>query len=576
MLKNILFFLDIHQRLKAIKLIFLGLISSVMEVFNLAVLVLILNYFLQDENKNNENFLYKFLDLFNVGKENFIIYVLLCFFVIVLLKILILIYVSWSEAKFLAKFKESLSNRLFKIFLSRNAYQTLKKNSSEYLRNFTSEIDQAGIFFFCLLKLILDIILVTSLFIFLLFFDLYSSISTIGVLIILSTFYYSLVKKPIYRWGQKRIYSQKKKIQFVNESFSAIKYIKILSRENFFFKKFKKQNFELAKITFKMGFLNTIPRFFLELFLFISIILILIILFKSNYEYQDIIKIVSVYIAVSFRLIPSANRILGNSQNIKFVYPGLLSIRSQLKTKPLIKNKIGKKINFNKLINVKVKKFNYNPKSKFSLNNINLIFRKKEKIGIIGPSGCGKSTLIDIICGFIKTNNGDVLVDNNSIHNNLNSWQKLIGYIPQKIVIMNDSLKNNILFGLKENKFSNKAIMNIIRKTNLIDLYKKLPRGLNEKISQEGLNISGGEIQRIGIARALINNPEIIFLDESTSALDTFTENKILSEINSLNKTIIFVSHRINSLRYCDRIYYIKNGVIKDEGKFKKFNKQIH
>ena len=576
MLKNILFFLDIHQRVQAIKLIFLGLISSVMEVFNLAILVLILNYFLQEENKNNENVLYKFLDLFNVGKENLIIYVLLCFFVIVLLKILILVYVSWSEAKFLAKFKESLSNRLFKNFLSRNAYQILKKNSSEYLRNFTSEIDQTGIFFFSLLKIILDIILVTSLFVFLLFFDLFSSITSIAVLIILSTSYYSLVKKPIYRWGTKRIYSQKKKIQFVNESFSAIKYIKILSRENFFFKKFKKQNFELAKITLKMGFMNTIPRFFLELFLFISIILILIILFKSNYAYQDIIKIVSIYIAVSFRLIPSANRILGNAQSIKFTYPGLLSIRSELNERPLIKNKIGKKINFNKLIKVKIKKFNYNPKSKFSLNNINLIFKKKEKIGIIGPSGCGKSTLIDIICGFIKINNGDILVDNNSIHNNLVSWQKLIGYIPQKIVIMNDSLKNNILFGLKENEFSNRTIMDIIKKTNLTDLYKKLPGGLNEKISQEGLNISGGEIQRIGIARALINNPEIIFLDESTSALDTFTENKILNEINSLNKTIISISHRINSLRYCDKIYYLKNGIIEDEGKFKKFNKQIN
>ena len=412
--------------------------------------------------------------------------------------------------------------------------------------------------------------------VFLLFFDLFSSISTIVILIILSTSYYSLVKKPIYKWGRKRIYSQKKIIQFVNENFSAIKYIKILSREHFFLKKFKKQNFELAKITWYMGFINTLPRFILELFLFISILLILIILFKSNYAYQDIIKIVSVYIAVSFRLIPSVNRILGNIQSLKFTYPSLLSIRGEIKEKLIIKDKIGKKINFNKAIKVKIKKFNYNSKSKFSLNNINLIFRKKERIGIIGPSGCGKSTLIDIICGFIKTNNGDILVDNNSIHNNLASWQKLIGYIPQKIVIMNDSLKNNILFGLKENTFSNRAIMDIIKKTNLTDLYKKLPGGLNEKISQEGLNISGGEIQRIGIARALINNPEIIFLDEATSALDSFTENKILSEINSLNKTIIFISHRINSLRFCDRIYYLKNGIIKDEGKFKKFNKQIN
>ena len=116
----------------------------------------------------------------------------------------------------------------------------------------------------------------------------------------------------------------------------------------------------------------------------------------------------------------------------------------------------------------------------------------------------------------------------------------------------------------------------IIKKANLTDFYKKLPNGLNAKITEEGLNISGGEIQRIGIARALINNPEIIFLDEATSALDTFTENKILKEIYTLNKTIIFVSHRINSLRYCNKIYHIEKGKIKDYGNFKKFyNKHV-
>ena len=195
----------------------------------------------------------------------------------------------------------------------------------------------------------------------------------------------------------------------------------------------------------------------------------------------------------------------------------------------------------------------------------------KEKIGIIGSSGCGKSTLIDIICGFIKIYNGDVFVDKKSIYNNLNGWQKQIGYIPQKIVILNDTLRNNILFGLDNKDYNDSKLRDILQKVNLKDFYKQLPNGLSEKISEEGLNISGGEVQRIGIARALVNNPEIIFLDEATSALDTFTENKILKEINSLKKTVISVSHRINALRYCDKIYRIEKGQIKDSGNFKKF-----
>ena len=153
----------------------------------------------------------------------------------------------------------------------------------------------------------------------------------------------------------------------------------------------------------------------------------------------------------------------------------------------------------------------------------------------------------------------------------MNAWQKQIGYIPQKIVILNDSLRNNILFGLDKKYYNDRKLMNILKKVNLENLYKQFPNGLNEKISEEGLNISGGEVQRIGIARALVNNPEIIFLDEATSALDTFTENKILKEINSLKKTVIFVSHRINALRYCDKIYRIEKGQIKDSGNFKKF-----
>ena len=569
--RKVLLLLSPLQKVKASVLAFLMFFSSIMEVFNLGLLIVIMNFFLESEDKNENSLIYGFLNNIISVKENSFLLILSVFFTIFFLKLILLIYLSWLEAGFIARFKERLSNILFKNFLSRDVYKTLKKNSSEYLRNFTTEIDLTTIFYYSALKFILDFILVITLFIFLTFFDLLTSVSTIMVLTILSLSYYLIVKNFITKWGKKRLYSQKKKVQFVNESFSAIKYIKILSREKYFFNRFKIQNFSLFKINFNMYFIGALPKFILEFFLFISILFILIILLQNNYEYQEIVKIVSVYIVVSFRLIPSASRILTSIQNLKYTYPAFENIFNETQIKNAPENINVKKFFFNKEISINIKKFHYNLQSKFFLKNIKFKINKKGKIGIIGSSGCGKSTLIDIICGFIKINNGDVFVDKKSIYNNLNGWQKQIGYIPQQIVILNDSLRNNILFGLDNKDYNDSKLRDIIQKVNLKDYYKQLPNGLNEKISEAGLNISGGEVQRIGIARALVNNPEIIILDEATNALDTFTEAKILKEINSLKKTVISVSHRINALRYCDKIYRIEKGQIKDSGNFKKF-----
>ena len=561
-INDIFSLLDQKQKNKSFSLIFLMIISSFAELLGLGLLVIILNFFLNINSELQSNFIFSYFDYAKLMKDYLGISSIIFFLLIIFtLKILVMIYVSWSEVNFVTEFKEILSNKLFNNFLHRSSYQVLKNNSSEYLRNFTYEIDLTTLFISSIIKIILDFIVLLAIAIFLLFFDPLVSVTIFFIFTLISFLYYFYVKDLIFNWGNKRVKFQKNRIQFINESFSAIRYIKILAREKFFFNKFSLQNKNLSRITLKISFINTIPRHVLEFLLFFLILSLLAFLSFNNYESNEIIKIISIYTMAAFRLIPSINRIISNFQSARFTYPAFKKILSEMKIPILISKIENNKFYFKKNIFIKINKFSYNKNTKYLLQNTSMEFNKNSKIGIIGPSGSGKSSLINIICGFIK-HDGFVKVDGKSMHENLSGWQKNIGYIPQKIVILNDTLKENILFGLKK-KIMQQDIINILKKVNLFQFYKKLPFGINTIIKQDGFNISGGEIQRIGIARAIINNPEILILDEATSALDTFTENKILKEISLLKKTIIIVSHRISSLMFCDKIYSIENNKLK-------------
>ena len=311
-----------------------------------------------------------------------------------------------------------------------------------------------------------------------------------------------------------------------------------------------------------MSFINAMPRHTYEYILFLSIIL-LIFFANKELESEQIIQMISVYTLASFRLIPIINRTLINSQNIKFTHPSFEKLYIEQNYPIIKKNKNPLSFKFDKKLRVFIKKFDHNNKKEVLLKNINLNIYKNNKIGIIGPSGSGKSTLLDIICGFQKLKYGAVASDGKSILSNLEGWQKNIGYIPQDIVILNQSLKENILFGASPKHFNDKKIINILKEVNLDYFLKKLPNGLYQTIKEDGQNISGGEKQRIGIARALLNNPKIIILDEATSGLDTFTESKVLETINKIKKTIIIVSHRINTLKFCDKVYNIQKNTLK-------------
>ena len=287
---------------------------------------------------------------------------------------------------------------------------------------------------------------------------------------------------------------------------------------------------------------------------------------RQSTDYSsDIIPTLGLYAVAAFRLMPSITKILSSFQGLRYNKPVIDLISKELNLVENIKfsNSPSKNFKFTQNIMVKDLSFNY-PNRSQTLKCINLKIEKGKKIGLVGHTGSGKSTLVDLILGLLKPTKGTIFVDGFDVNQNLSEWQKQIGYVPQNIFLTDDSLKKNIAFGLNESEINEEKLMNVIKYSNLEDFTNSLDEGVNTFVGERGLRLSGGQKQRIGIARALFNEPSVLVFDESTSALDQKTEEEIIEIINKLDKTMIIIAHRKNTLKNCDIVYELVNGSIKE------------
>ena len=536
-------------------------INAFLELFGLSLIIPIIGLL---GNSERAYFITSYLSEILVLEKNEIFLPLIIFFITFqILKTSFTIWYTWYENNYLYNFKERVSSKLLKTYLSQNFSFFTLNNSSKLLRNITYSTDMCSVYLFQFLKISLDLILLSSIFIFLVFYNFKVTIIIVTLLVILSIIYSFTLRDKLKDYGLKRQHHVNKRLQYFQESLDNIKYIKISSKEDFFFKKFKFENQNLANSSIPAEFLKNLPKPIIE------IIAILFISFFLFYFYNlqaintiEIFEILGLYLAAAFRLIPSFSRILTGFQSLKNSYPEIENISNELKRGIIFEKQSANKTFLKDHLTIDIKKFSYKDHEKdFHLSNIFLKINKGEKIGIIGESGSGKSTLLDLIIGLIKPQEGTIKCDEKSIFSDIKGWQNKIGYVPQKITIFEDTLENNILFGRDQNDALKKKAKELVKKTNLKNLIKADSDTLSAFISEKGKNISGGEMQRVAICRALLNDPDILILDEATSSLDPRTEDQIITMINSLyTKTVIFVSHRMNTLKFCDKILKVFDG----------------
>jgi ABC-type multidrug transport system fused ATPase/permease subunit len=294
------------------------------------------------------------------------------------------------------------------------------------------------------------------------------------------------------------------------------------------------------------------------------------VMLSTGHPANEIVPVVGLFAATAFRVLPSINRIVGSKQQLKVSRTAIETIYGDLHL-PVLRERTTE-VELIAFENLKVQNlmFNYEGIVDSVLNDVNIQIRKGEAVGFVGQSGSGKSTLIDIMLGLLKPQSGSISINGQLIGDVKQSWQKIIGYIPQTIFLMDDSLRRNIAIGIDDKEIDEVAIVEALKSAQLEDFVASLPEGLDTVVGERGVRLSGGQRQRIGIARALYHRPSVLVLDEATSSLDTETEHGVMQAVQALqgDKTVIIVAHRLSTVEYCDRLYRLDAGRIVDEGTF--------
>ena len=516
----------------------------------------------------NDNFL-KIVHIFNFNpsnKKELITVIIYFMFFIYTVKALYLTFFSYAQTKLLADLRVSLSNKLFNIYLNKPFQFHLRNNSSKLIRNI-DEISLVVSLFQFLILLITELVVLVGVSIFIILYEPIGSLIVISFLSIFGYVFYKKVQIRAKEWGKGRQFHSGIRIKQLREGFLSIKYIKILNRINEVLKVFTNNNIKLNSYEIKQNFTDSLPRLWLEWLVIVGFILLIIIMLFLNKDFTYIVSVLGLFAAAAFRLMPSLTRIMNSIQKIIYNRPAIDIVYKEFQDYD--KNLRAKKDNLNKLqfykkINFKSVSFKYSGSDKLILDNLNFTIEAGSIVGIIGESGSGKTTLINLILGLLEPTDGEINIDNDDMLKNLPAWQNYIGYVPQDVYLVDDTIKKNIAFALPETTINDEAVDLAIKKSKLDKLIDNLDKGKNTQIGEFGDRLSGGQKQRISIARALYSDPRVLIFDEFTNSLDLETEKKIIEEIINFkrDKTVIMIAHRLSTLKSCDSIYKIENSKI--------------
>ncbi len=567
----------IFDRKQKVQLVILGVmifIGGILETLGVSGMIPVVTALLTPDELQKFVEEYSFLqDICNsLGIENvseLTMALLIGLIVVYVVKNIYILFLTYKQNHFITHNRNRMISRVMADFLNRPYEQYLGADIPTVFRITDSDIPQTFSLILALLQLASEVVVSFLIFVVLLLQDPQMTLFIIVIFGAMTLLILKILKPKMNGIGADNQRIQSRIAKWRLQAIYGLKDVKVLNREEFFIRNYYETGKVGADVSRNYAVLNNTPRLLIESVFITAVLSFVAVYINSGGSVANMVTTIATFGVAAMRVLPSVNRINTYITEIAYTTPSLNfvyeNLQESMKNDALLMERKAasraEKLSLNDKIELNHISFHYPDTDKYIFKDAHMEVKKGKSVGIIGASGAGKSTVVDILLGLLHIQEGEITCDGVDIFKNYESWLAQIGYIPQAIYLVDESIRENIAFGIDAEKIDDERIWKVLEEAQLKEFVEELPEGLDTKIGDRGVRLSGGQRQRIGIARALYNDPEILVFDEATSALDNDTEAAVMEAVNSFHgkKTMVIIAHRLNTIAKCDTIYKVED-----------------
>ncbi len=579
-IKKINSIFDRAQKLRMLGLVLLIPIGGLLETAGVSLVLPLISAILDEESFAANKYVIWFMDILNISDVKKMIYLLIIALIFMyIIKNSYCVFLIYLQSRFVNRNRSRYTTNLLSQFLHRPYEYYLNAETSVIVRTIYGDMDNVFNLLMQCMNFAAELVVAVFLGIFLLVVDVKMTIVIVGLLGLISLISIKIIKPTIGRVGDDARTAQAGLYKWILQPVAGIKDVKVLNKEDFCTDKYREKAVDYANSQVYNNILTNLPRTLIETVVVVGVLIYVGISMYVGVPMSELLPVVSAFAFAAMRLLPSVNRVNTYLTNIAYFEPALNYIYDNVDTRAMRDqesldrerraNPNTKVIELKKEIRLSNITFAYPNTEKKIFDGADMIIPVGKSVGVMGPSGSGKTTIIDILLGLLKVQNGTITSDGTDIFENYEAWLSHVGYIPQAIYMLDASIKENIAFGVEADKIDEDRVWQVLEQAQMKEFVMEQPDGLDSQIGERGIRISGGQKQRLGIARALYHDPELLIFDEATSALDNDTETAIMEAVDKLHghKTLVIIAHRLRTIENCDIIYEVKEGKISANNK---------
>lgn len=562
--------LDKKQKKKIVILFIINLFGAFLEALGVSLMVPFITAVMNPDIINSNSIIIEICKKLDINSHRtFAVFCIILIVAVFIFKNLFLVFQYYLQARFVYNNRFLTQQRIFKAFLNKRYEFFLSAKSGDMMRVIQANVKETYDLLTTLLgaatEIIVSAVLVATIFIINPLMTIFVAVTLAVIVTVISR----LIRPLLSRKGSEFQYISAKMNNWIIQAIIGIKEVKVSGKESFFEDVFREDGNKAINSEKIYFVLNNIPRMLIEMFSVCSMLSLIALTIYNGQDMEKLLPTLAAFAMAAVKLMPSSNRIISAFNAIAFQEAALDSLlkdinelgnggsENVLEESGVLKNRVL----LNKCFELKNITYRYPENTENILENADMIIPVGSSVGIIGKSGAGKTTTVDILLGLLKPQSGQILSDGDDVLKNYKQWLSNLGYIPQSIFMMDDSIRANVAFGVRDKDINDEDVWNVLKEAQMFEFVKGLPEGINTQIGERGVRLSGGQRQRLGIARALYVKPKILVFDEATSALDIETEAEIMSAINNLHGkiTMIIIAHRLQTIEGCDIIYSVED-----------------